>query len=797
MQYGYFDDERKEYVITNPATPSAWSNYLGSTTYGAIITNNAGGYSFFKSAAQGRFMRFRTNTIPMDQPGRYLYIHDKDSKDYWSASWQPVGKPLDQYKSECRHGSAYSIISSEYANIHSETNYFIPLGMNYEYWWCKITNKEKTARRLRLFTFVEYASNWHLWMDLVNLQYTQYILTMKVENGIIDQGTNIYLPPQPDNFEEGGQARHTFLGVAGASITGFDTDRKKFLGIYGDYSKPEGVARGECSGSLASGDNGCGVLQFDIDLEAGETKQFVVVMGIGKAGIEGRQAITEATDISMVGKRFHELRSYWHSRLDGFFTHTPHAEFDSMFNMWNPYNCLMTYSWSRAASLVYAGERDGLGYRDTVQDILGVLHIIPEEAGERLELMLTGQVSTGGAMPVVKPFAHEPGNMKTPEETEYRSDDSLWLFNTVPAYVKETGNLEFYNKIFPYADSGMDTVLGHLRRAIEFSLQRSGSHGLPCGLAADWNDCLVLGQKGESVFVAFQLRFALLTYMDICKTLSKENEVAWAHEKLVTLDANIEKYTWDGEWYLRAYRHDGLKYGTSSDEEGSFWLNPQTWAIISGHTKPDRRSAVLHIMYKRLFSEYGLMICDPPYRKADLNVIKAPLFNTGMKENGSIFCHTQGWAVIAEALNGNGKRAFEYYLAYMPGAYNTKAEIREIEPYVYSQSTHSKYSARNGASRLPWLTGAATWSYYAASQYILGIQPEYNGITIDPCIPPNWDSFHVERRFRGKWLNIKVENKNRVQKGVKEVFVNSKKIEGNYIDIDKLKEKNEIKVIMG
>jgi N,N'-diacetylchitobiose phosphorylase len=797
MQFGYFNDKRKEYIITNPATPSAWSNYLGNTTYGAIITNNAGGYSFYKSAAQGRFIRFRTNSIPMDQPGRYIYIHDKESKDYWSASWQPVGKPLDTYKSECRHGSSYSIISSDYDNIGTETNYFIPLGEEHEYWWCKITNSGRETRRLRLFTYVEYASNWHLWMDTINLQYTQYILTMKVVDGIIDHGTNVYLPPQPDNFEEGGQARHTFLGLAGAEVTGFDTDRKKFLGTYGDYSSPQAVVDGKCSGSLASGDNGCGVLQLDIDLKPGETSQFVVVMGIGEADTEGKKAVIGASDLVSVENQFDTLRNYWHNRLDGFYAETPHTEFNSMFNMWNPYNCLMTYSWSRAASLVYAGERDGLGFRDTVQDILGVLHIIPEEAGKRLELMLTGQVSTGGAMPVVKPFAHGPGKMNKPDETEYRSDDCLWLFYTVPAYVKETGDINFYNKVLPFADSGKDTVIGHLRKAVEFTLEHSGSHGLPCGLAADWNDCLMLGHEGESVFVAMQLRYALKMYIEICTTLNLPGKADWAEEQLAILDSNIEKYAWDGKWYLRAYRHDGLKYGTQTDEEGSVWLNPQSWAVISGHAVEERRNALLNVVYDRLFTEYGLMICDPPYEKADLNVIKAPLFNKGMKENGSIFCHTQGWAVIAETLDGNGERAFDYYLAYMPGTYNTRAEIREIEPYVYSQSTHSKYSARYGASRLPWLTGAATWSYYAASQYILGVRPEYDGITIDPCIPADWSSFEVRRRFRNKWLNIKVENKNKVEKGVKEIIINGEKIEGSFIPIEKLKEKNEIMVVMG
>ncbi len=796
MQFGYFDDKNREYVITNPDTPAPWSNYLGSVTYGAIITNNAGGYSFYKSAAQGRFMRYRTNAVPIDQPGRYIYIRDRDSGDFWSASWQPVGKELDKYKSVCRHGTAYTVIESRYSDISSETTYFVPPGKEYEYWLCKISNKGLSRRRLRLFSFIEYTSNWHLWMDLINLQYTQYILTMDVIDGIIDHGTNVYLPPQPDNFEEGGQARHTFLGVTGAKVSGFDTDRKKFLGTYGSYAKPLAVEKGECFNSLASGDNGCGVLQFDIELGPGSEKEFVVVMGVGSAGNEGRKAIAEAGNIAGIKQELENLKAYWHGRLEGMYVETPDAEFNSMMNMWNPYNCLITYAWSRAASLVYAGERDGLGYRDTVQDLLGVLHTIPDEVVKRLELMVTGQVSAGGALPVVKPFSHKPGEMEAPDETGYRSDDSLWLFNTIPAFVKETGNIDFYKKILPYADKGEDTVLGHMKRAIEFSLQRSGAHGLPCGLSADWNDCLMLGQKGESVFVAFQLRFALHTYAEICELLNLPEEKAWAEKQLDILDFNIKKYAWDGNWYLRAYRYDGLKYGTQTDQEGSLWLNPQSWAIYSGHVTGRKALTIMKFVHQKLFTEYGLMLCAPPYEKADLNIIKATLFNKGTKENGSIFCHTQGWAIIAEAMNGNGTRAYEYFRAFMPAAMNTKAEIREIEPYVYCQSTHSPYSPRYGASRLPWLSGSATWSNYAATQYILGIKPQYHGLQIDPCIPAKWKKFNVRRRFRGKFLEIEVLNENNREKGVSRIIVNDEEIDGNLIHYNLMKEYNTVRVFM-
>lgn len=797
MQYGYFDDEYKEYVIERPDTPRSWSNYLGSTEYGAIITNNAGGYSFFHSAAQGRFMRLRFNAIPMDQPGRYLYIHDRDKRDYWSASWQPVGKPLDKYKTVCRHGTAYTIIESEYDRIATATTYFVPLDQYFECWLHKVTNCDKVKRRLRIYTFVEYANNWFVWQDFINLQYTQFILCMNVLDNIIDHGINVQLPDASGDFQNHDGNRHTFLGVVGARISGFDTDREKFLGKYRSYHNPEVVEKGQCTNSLAVGDNGVGVLQLDIDLEAGESRELAVFMGIGKAAVEGKRILEKYRDLELIHKEFDQLKDFWHSRIRGMHVKTPDTEFNSMTNMWSPFNCLMTFAWSRAASLVYSGERDGLGYRDTVQDLLGVLHTIPEEAGKRLELMITGQVSTGGALPVVKPFAHHPGRENPPKEEEYRSDDCLWLFNAVPAYVKETGDIDFYDKVLPYADQGEATVLGHLKRAIEFNLERRGAHGLPCGLYADWNDCLELGQRGETVLVALQLRYALKTYIEICKLLKRPEEIKWAQGHLKTLDNNLQEHAWDGQWFLRAYRYDGLKFGSHENDEGNLWLNPQSWAVLSGHATSRQAMSAMRVVRTRLATEYGLMICDPPYKKTDHSVVKASLFNPGMKENASIFSHTQGWAIIAEILFGNGNQAFEYYRAFMPAAYNTRAEIREIEPYVNCQFTHSKYSLHCGASRLPWLTGAAAWSYYAATHYILGIQPAYDGLRIDPCIPAEWKSVKVIRRFRRKNFSIAIKNPKAVQKGVRKIVLNGKEIKGNLISLAKMKADNEVRVVMG
>jgi N,N'-diacetylchitobiose phosphorylase len=799
MQYGHFDDKNKEYVIDRPDTPKAWSNYLGSTEYGAIITNNAGGYSFLKSGGMGRFVRFRFNSIPMDQPGRYVYFHDHETKDFWSASWQPVGKPLDKFQSVCRHGTAYTVITSKYRGIESEATYFVPIGRHFEIWKVRVTNASRKKRTLSAFTYLEYAGNWSAIDDLLNIQYVQYTTQMRVVDGIIDHGTNVHIPEMPDNFKEKDQGRHTFQAVVGAKIAGYDTDREAFLGPYRTYANPIAVERGKCSNSLAYGDNPCGSLQVKLTLHPGQSKEFLVIAGVGQADKEGKMAAEEFADISNAEKELEKLKAHWHSKLEGFSAKTPDPELNSTINTWGIYNCLITFAWSRAASLIYSGiDRDGLGYRDTVQDFLGALHAIPDETRTRLELMITGQVSTGGAMPCVMPFGHRPGHEPPPKEEEYRSDDSLWLFNAIPAYVNETGDVGFYEKVLPYSDRGEDTVFGHMKRAIQFSLERSGAHGLPCGLRADWNDCLRFGHKGESVFVALQLRLALRVFMETALLIGKPDEAEWSRHVLEKLDANIQQHAWDGEWFMRGYRYDGVKFGSKECPEGQIFLNTQSWAVLSGAASPGQAEISMRAVGERLFSKYGLALCDPPFMgKTDYNIVRAALFNPGLKENGGIFVHTQGWAVMAEAMLGHGDQAYQYLRAYLPAAYNKKAEIREIEPYVVCQSTHSKASPKHGTSRIPWLSGSAAWTYYAITQYILGVQPEVDGLRIDPCIPSKWKSFTVRRRFRGKLLDILVENPDGVQKGVRQITLNGEALDGNLVPFRKMKEENEVVLRMG
>jgi N,N'-diacetylchitobiose phosphorylase len=799
MQFGSFDDNAKEYVITRPDTPRSWSNYLGSTDYGAVITNNAGGYGFYKSGAQGRFLRLHFNSIPMDQPGRYLYLRDRATGDFWSASWQPVGKPLDQYRSVCRHGTGYTVIESEYSGILTETTYFVPLGQTFEYWRLRVTNRTDEPRALSLFTYCEFSNHWSTHQDLVNLQYTIFIVRADFRNDLLRVDINDHLDPDLRRGVDSGQSRHAWMAIVGAPVAGFDTSREEFLGAYRSYDRPQTVERGRCGNSRAFGDGACGTLQTDLELAPGESRELLVLLGIGDAEGVGRAVMEKFGSLRSAAEQFDLLKKDWHSKLGALTVRTPDPDFDHMVNVWNVYNCLITFNWSRAASLIYNGERDGLGFRDSVQDVLGVLPATPEAARERLELMLTGQLSSGGAMPVIRPFDHHPGREAGPGEENYRSDDCLWFFNAIPAYVAETGDLDFYRKILPYADGGEGTVLEHLRRALEFNLLRTGKHGLPCGLAADWNDCLRLGYHGESVFVAFQLRLGLDAYADAARRMDQPEEESWARTARSALDPVIRKHTWDGEWFIWAIAEDGTVFGTRKYpvEEGLIYLNTQVWALISGAATPDQARRAMQSVHERLATPYGLMLCAPPFVKTSDRVMRAVLFNPGIKENAGIFNHTQGWAVMAECMLGHGDQAYEYYRAFMPSAYNDRAEVRQIEPYVHNQTTYSKYSEKFGAARVPWLTGAAAWAYFSGVQYILGLRPEADGLRIDPCIPREWPGFDATRRFRGRLLEIKVANPDGVCRGVASLRLNGESLEGNFVPVAKLAGRNRIEVVLG
>ena len=797
MQYGYFDDRAKEYVITRPDTPASWSNYLGSTEYGAVITNNAGGYGFFQSGARGRFMRLRFNSVPLDQPGRYFYLRDRASGDYWSASWQPVGKPLDAYKSTCRHGTAYTIINSRYAGIATESSYFVPLGQSFEYWRIKVSNESDRARQLSLFSYCEFSNHWTTFQDRVNLQYSLFIVRGGLSDGLLRIAIQDHLSREQEGISLDDMARHCWMGLVGAPLAGYDTSRESFLGPYRGYHNPQAVERGACSQSDAYGDNACGAMQVELVLRPGESRTLLVILGIGEARSVGRRTLAEYGSLERAELELEKLKAHWHGRLDSLVVETPDEALNHTVNVWGLYNSLITFAWSRAASLTYNGERDGLGFRDSVQDILGVVAAIPKESRQRLELMLTGQLSNGGAMPVIKPFEHRPGGEEAPDPEEYRSDDCLWFFNAIPAYVGETGDLGFYRQVLPYADQGEATVLGHLRRALEFNLERGGKHGLPCGLSADWNDCLRLGYYGESLFVAFQLRLGLTVYAEAAERLGEVDEAMWALAERATLDGRIQATAWDGEWFIWAIGEDGTVYGTKDYEEGQVYLNTQVWAVISGGATAEQGERCMETVHEMLATPYGLMLSAPPFVKTPIDVMRAVVFNPGIKENAGIFNHTQGWGVMAECMLGHGDRAYDYYRASMPAAYNDRAEIRQMEPYVQGQTTYSIYSPRAGNARTAWLTGAAAWAYYSATQYILGLRPELEGLRIDPCIPSDWDGFKATRRFRGQLIQIEVENPEGVCRGVRSVALNGETLPDNLVPAEALGESNRVRVLMG
>jgi cellobiose phosphorylase len=796
MQYGHFDDSAREYVITRPDTPRPWSNYLGSTAYGAIITNHAGGYSFYRSAATGRFLRLRFNSMPLDQPGRYFYLRDRVSGDFWSASWQPVGKPLERFQSVCRHGTAYTQIESDYEGIHTESLYFVPLDATFEYWRLRVTNRSDHPRTLSVYTYCEFANLWDTYQDLVNLQYSQFITKAVLENGMLGITCNPNIPWDGKNLAG---CNRTWMSLLGAPLAGVETVRERFLGGYGGYAAPEALAHrgGRLTGFLAEGDNVCGTLQADLDLAPGETRELLVLLGLGTPGSHGFATVAEyGTDVRCAAE-LARLKAAWHADLQSIEVQTPDADFDHMVNVWNAYNALITYAWSRSASLIYNGERDGLGFRDTVQDFLGVIPLLRERVRPRLELMLTGQLANGGAIPVIKPFAHRPGREPPPRDAEYRSDDCLWFFNAVPAYVAETGETDFYRQVLPYADRGEATVLGHLRRALEFNLERTGRHGLPCGLSADWNDCIRLGYLGESVFVAFQVRFGLDVYAGLADQLDLPAEAGWARAQLAALEEKIQQVCWDGAWFIWAIGEDGAIYGTKDFPEGQVYVNTQVWAVMSGAATAEQARTCMQTVKERLATPYGTMLCAPPFVHANPEVMRATLFNNGIKENAGIFNHTQSWAVIAEAMLGHGDQAYEYYRAFMPAAYNDRAELREIEPYVHNQTTYSRYNANEGRARTPWLTGAAAWSYYTATHWLLGVRPEAGGLRIDPCIPKKWPGFTMRRHFRGKTVHIEVQNPSGVSCGVKLLTVDGEAVPGGVVPPARLQDGSRIVAVLG
>lgn len=797
MNYGHFDLEKKEYVITKQDTPTPWANYLGSPEYGAIISNNAAGYSFVRSGANGRILRYRFNS-DMSLPGRYIYIRDNETNDYWSASWQPCGKDISEYKSVCRHGTAYTIISSDYAGINTETSYYVPLGKTYEVWRCRVSNKSEKTRKLSVFGFCEFTNDSNYEQDQVNLQYTLFISRTEFGGDKIIQHLNEF----EGRDENGSNHKERFFALAGQPVTSYCGSLEKFIGKYRTYGNPEAVEKGSCGNELNYNSNSCGALQSEIELKPGETAEFIYLLG-QKNAAEADKITAAYKEAGKADREIEELRSYWHSKLENFQVKTPSESFDNMVNVWNAYQCFITFIWSRAASFIYCGLRNGYGYRDTVQDIQGIIHLDPEMALEKIRFMLSAQAYNGGGLPLVK-FTHNAGHENTPDDPEYvketghpsyRADDALWLFPTIMKYIGETGNESFLDEVIVYADKGSDTVYGHMKNAIRFSMEHLGFHNMPAGLHADWNDCLRMGPQGESTFVAFQLYYAMNVMQDLAKKRGDSEYADYIEKQREELAKSLEK-CWDEDRFIRGIRDDGVVVGAKNDPEASMWLNPQSWAVISGFADKEQGEKAMQSVYDILNTPYGAKLLDPPYRFHHFPGALMQVYNPDTKENGGIFSQTQGWLILAEAKLGHGNRAFEYFMETAPAAMNDKAEIRKMEPYVHGQFTESTASPNAGCSHVHWLTGTASTVMVGCVEGICGIQPDSCGISINPAVPSDWKEFEMKKIFRGKVLDIKVKNPDGKESGVKNILLNGEKIEGCYIEADRLRETNEIIVNM-
>ena len=803
MKYGNFDDTNREYVIDRPDTPAPWVNYLGSPEYGAIISNNAGGYSFARSGANGRILRYIFNSF--DQPGRYIYIRDNDSRDYWSASWQPVGKDLNNYKSKCCHGMGYTRMTAGYDGISSEALYYVPLGKSYEVWGLTVTNDSAHVRNLTLSGYAEFTNHGNYEQDQVNLQYSLFITrTLFKQNQIIQQiHGNLDALPEDETVDEK-NVTERFFGLAGACVSSYCGDREQFLGRYHGYGNPQGILSGDLGNMTSYNENSCGALSCSITLAPGETKTIAFLLGTGGFAESSVLLDGYADPAEMIKQELQELKKYWYEKFDHLKVNTPSSEFNTMINTWNAYNCFMTFIWSRAASFIYCGLRNGYGYRDTVQDIQGIIHLAPEMAAEKIRFMLSAQVSNGGGLPLVK-FTHDPGHEDTPDDASYRqdtghpayrADDALWLFPTVYKYIAETGNLEFLNETIPFADKEKASVYEHLKRAVAFSLAHLGPHGMPAGLYADWNDCLRLGADGEFSFVAMQFYYAMTVLKQFAKYMNDAEYVKYLEEKQEETGAAIQKLCWDQDRFIRGYTEAGERIGAAGDPEANLWLNPQSWAVISGLAGAEQAETALANVYEQLNTEYGALLMNPPYHTDAFDGALAVIYNQGTKENSGIFSQSQGWLVLAESLCGHGERAFTYFMENAPAAWNDQAELRRLEPYCYGQFTEGNASEHQGRSHVHWLTGTASTMMVGCVEGILGLRPDLNGITLSPAIPKDWTCLEIEKDFRGKHLHILIENPYGREAGCEKLMLNGNEMTSNYIPASFLKDTNEIRMIL-
>ncbi len=806
MHYGFFDNDNREYVIERPDVPVSWTNYLGVKDLCTVISHNAGGYTFYKSTEHHRVTRFRPNGIPLDRPGHYIYIRDDETGEYWTVSWQPVGKDFSTDGKEdgkarytCRHGLSYSKFQCDYRDIQAEQLVFIPVNDDVELWDVRLRNKSGKPRKLSIFSYVEFSFH-HVEIDNENFQMSLYAAGSNYKDGIIEY--DFFYEPWTNHFL-----------ASSFDPDGYDCVRDRFIGPYRTESNPIVVERGKCSDSTELGGNHCGTLHKRLSLKPGEETRLIFMLGVGSRAEKGYAAKKRYSALKNVDSAFLELKRYWNRKTSVFQCKTPNEGLNTMVNTWTLYQAETCVVWSRFASFIEVGGRVGLGYRDTSQDIMAVPHTNPRKVKERIRELLHGQVSKGYGLHLFDPDVFKPQEdrlpgvklptvVPTPDPhsivhgmEDVCSDDALWIVGSVCEYVMETGELEFFNEVIPFADEGKASVYEHLKRSIDFTAEQTARNGVCLGLRADWNDCLNLG-GGQSGMVSFMHYWAIKYFVGAAEILGYENDVQEYSKMAENVRLSVERELWDGEWYARGVTRAGIKIGVKTNKEGKIFLESNSWAGLSGAASPERARSAMDAVHKYLASPYGLHLNWPTYTEPDDDIGYVTRVYPGVKENGSIFSHPNPWAVIAECKLGRGGKAMSLFDALLPYNQNDMIEIRQSEPYVYCQFVMGKDHTAYGRARHPWLTGSGGWSYTAATKYILGIRPSYEGLVIDPAIPSDWDEFEVIRKWRGATYYIIVRNPEHVEYGVKHILVNGTKVK-DIVPVQPEGTKNQIEVVMG
>lgn len=812
MKYGYFDDTTREYVITNPKTPWPWINYLGNKDFFSLISNTAGGYSFYKDAKFRRITRYRYNGVPMDAGGRYFYIKDGDT--IWNPGWKPTKTPLDSY--ECRHGMNYTIIKGVKNGIEAKALFFVPLDTHAEITKLALTNKSSEKKTFKLFSFMEWCL-WNAATDMENFQRNFSTGEVEVE------GSTIY---HKTEYKE--RRNHYAFFNVNTPINGFDTDRETFVGLYNGFDEPEAVTEGAARNSVAHGWSPIASHYIEVSLAPGESKDFIFTLGYienpqdekweSKGVINktrAKQLMSRFDTAEKVDRAFDELRAYWDTLLGKFKLTTGDERLDRMVNIWNQYQCMITFCFSRSASFFESGIGRGMGFRDSNQDLVGFVHQIPERARERIIDIASTQFADGGCYHQYQPLTKRGNN----DIGGGFNDDPMWLVFGTCAYIRETGDFSILEEPVPFDNQPGTEValLEHLRVSFNHVIDNLGPHGLPLIGRADWNDCLNLncfsqdpnesfqttenkteGSKAESLMIAGQFVIYGKEYADLCRALGKNEEADRAQLHVDKMVDAVKKHGWDGEWFLRAYDFYGNKVGSEENKEGKIFIESQGWCTMAGiGLESGLVEKSLDSVKNYLDCEHGIVLNYPAYTEYIVEYGEISTYPAGYKENGGIFAHNNPWVIIGETVLGRGDMAWEYYKKICPAYLEDRSELHKVEPYVYCQMTAGKEAFKPGEAKNSWLTGTAAWNWYAITQFILGIRPGYDGLEINPCIPKEWDGYEVNRKFRDADYKIIVSNPQHVNKGVGRITLNGTAIEGTVIPVQEPGSKNVIEVTLG